>query len=448
MQSLFDYLQNENTMLFAGGITVSILLTIVLVVVVFSTRTKIIANRYHDLKQIDKQKSQKIAILETDLHEIKTEHIALLKELELFEQTKIKLNTATQQLKESQSHIKTLSKELSKTQTALTESNKAIETLHQDNEKLNERYNSAEGQNTRLRMNHSILTTKLDSVERQSAVVENDDQENRKKQLKNHLMLIKQQMSLLSLEILKPLQAEIASYAQKNSSKDQESPNIKEEIIALKRLYEVISQDTINLSNALKENGQTNIWNTMVLDRILEASGLQPSEYRRDFSMSSSDNEIVKIDAIVRLPDTHVLLVDAQTPMNFYQLYLEAPSVEQKSFFLKQYLLAVKGQYETLRKQNEYKLNTPTKLEFVLMMMPVEGALNLVLTHDRTLYNEAFGHKILMVGPAMLLVLMRVVHSFWLTKHSDTTTASVSISSGFEKLNDALVKLSSEIESV
>ncbi|MDD2838765.1 MAG: DNA recombination protein RmuC, partial [Sulfuricurvum sp.] len=92
--------------------------------------------------------------------------------------------------------------------------------------------------------------------------------------------------------LLKPFREQIAQFA--TQSKEQfihdakERQSIKDEILRLKTLNERLSQDAINLTQALKgENKTQGNWGEIVLERILEESGLREGhEYEVQSTLS------------------------------------------------------------------------------------------------------------------------------------------------------------------
>ena len=80
---------------------------------------------------------------------------------------------------------------------------------------------------------------------------------------------------------------------------------LAQEIQSLKQLNQRISEDAINLTRALKGDSRTQgAWGELVLERVLEASGLQAGrDYETQVSFRNDEGGRQRPDVIVHLPD-------------------------------------------------------------------------------------------------------------------------------------------------
>ncbi|MGE4473048.1 MAG: DNA recombination protein RmuC, partial [Sulfuricurvum sp.] len=147
--------------------------------------------------------------------------------------------------------------------------------------------------------------------------------------------------------LLKPFREQIAQFA--TQSKEQfihdakERQSIKDEILRLKTLNERLSQDAINLTQALKgENKTQGNWGEIVLERILEESGLREGhEYEVQSTLSDEEGKKFRPDVIVHLPQNKDIIIDSKVSLVAYDAFVRAENDEERSQALKQHLLSI-----------------------------------------------------------------------------------------------------------
>ena len=218
--------------------------------------------------------------------------------------------------------------------------------------------------------------------------------------------------------ILEPFKTQISEFKKKvDDVYDKESRDrsaLQQELKILKELNQKISQDAINLTNALKGQNKTQgNWGEMVLHKVLESSGLRLGhEYQKEVSLKDDDNQRYRPDVIVNLPDNRHIIVDAKTSLNAYTEYINAHD-EEKGIHLKSHILSIKEHIKSLSIKKYENLKEINSLDFVFMFIPIESALMLALENDVNLYDEAFKQKIILVSPTTLLVALRAVENTW-----------------------------------
>jgi len=259
--------------------------------------------------------------------------------------------------------------------------------------------------------------------------------------------------------MIKPLQTQISEFkkqvADTYNVESQDRAILKNEINSLKELNEKISKDAINLTNALKgESKQQGVWGEMVLEHVLEASGLRKGyEFEREVSLKTDDNETLRPDVVVHLPDNRDLIIDAKTSLVAYERYVNASNDEEKAKYLKSHLDSIRSHVKELSQKNYERLTEVNTLDFIFMFMPIEGALAVALEHDNSIYDNAFKNKILLVGPTTLLVAMRAVENVWKFERQNQNAQEIARRAGsmydkFVGFSEDLMKISKQIDGI
>ena len=253
-------------------------------------------------------------------------------------------------------------------------------------------------------------------------------------------------------QVLKPLQQQVSEFRKRieqvHTDETKEMATLLNEIKTLKDLNRQISEDAVNLTRALRgESKQQGIWGEMVLERVLEASGLREGEeYEREVSLQDSEKRRFRPDVIVHLPDDRDIIIDAKTSLVAYERYVNAENDEEKALYAKHHLDAVKNHIEKLSDKSYTALEGINTLDFIFMFMPIEGALMLALQTDPTLYDKAFAKHIVLVSPTTLLVALRAVENTW--RHERQNRNALEIARRAGALYDKFVSFAEDLERV
>ena len=253
-------------------------------------------------------------------------------------------------------------------------------------------------------------------------------------------------------QVLKPLQQQVNEFRQRiekvHSEETKGMATLMHEIRHLKELNQQISEDAVNLTKALRgESKQQGIWGEMVLERVLEASGLREGEeYEREVSLQDDESRRFRPDVVVHLPDQRDIIVDAKTSLVAYERYVNAENDEERRLYARHHLDAVKNHIDRLSDKSYTALEGVHTLDFIFMFMPIEGALMLALQEDPSLYDKAFAKHIVLVSPTTLLVALRAVENTWRRERQNRNALEIARRAG--ALYDKFVGFAEDLERV
>jgi len=470
MEELIIKIQNDSTLMLMAVMALVVLLVIFLVVVISAMRVRTYKNRWWNTHVDNNDKAEYILSLEGELQSYKIKNASNEQALSQFAETKETLKSSNESFLELQGRFNELEKELSQTKAKLESSEAIYESLLGEQKELKERYEEVLESNSKYRINNDRLLMKLESEERHASS-QKDMMNAHKQEIKDEFEALakkvfegnSQKFAEFSKEnldnMIKPLQTQISEFKKQVSvTYDNESRDravLKNEINSLKELNEKISKDAINLTNALKgESKQQGVWGEMVLEHVLEASGLRKGyEFEREVSLRTDDHEVLRPDVVVHLPDQRDLIIDAKTSLVAYERYVNAEDEESRAQYLKAHLESIKSHVSILSKKNYERLKEVNTLDFIFMFMPIEGALAVALEHDNSIYDNAFKNKILLVGPTTLLVAMRAVENVWKFERQNQNAQEIARRAGsmydkFAGFSEDLMKISKQIDMI
>jgi DNA recombination protein RmuC len=219
--------------------------------------------------------------------------------------------------------------------------------------------------------------------------------------------------------VLKPMREQLSDFKKKvedvYDKESKERVSLLSEIGHLKSLNERISEDAINLTNALKGQSKTRgSWGEMILERVLEESGLQKGrEYEVQTMYASDEGQRRHPDVIVHLPEGKDIVIDAKVSLTAYEKYCSADTDEKRAKRLKEHVISIRAHIKGLSDKRYEELEGISTLDFVIMFLPIEGAFWAAIESEQGLFNDAFDKNIMLVSPSTLLATLRIINNIW-----------------------------------
>lgn len=252
--------------------------------------------------------------------------------------------------------------------------------------------------------------------------------------------------------LLDPLKLQLREFreavTQTHASEQRERGMLAQEIRSLKELNQRISEDAINLTRALKGDARAQgAWGEMVLERVLEASGLQAGrEYEMQASFSDEAGARQRPDALVRLPEDKVIVIDAKVSLLAWERSVATVDEAGRQLALKEHVVSLRRHIDGLSSKNYSGIDALRTLDFVLLFVPIEAAFIEAVRADENLYTHALGKNISLVSPSTLLATLRTVAHLWRIERRNVN--AVEIARRAANLHDNFCLLVGELENV
>lgn len=207
-----------------------------------------------------------------------------------------------------------------------------------------------------------------------------------------------------------------------------------------------ISQDTNSLVNVMKSDNRTQgRWGEIVLERVLEASGLRKDE---EYKIQKGTGE-GRPDATVFLPEGKCVYIDSKTSFASWDGYVNAEDEAEKEIHLRQFVDSTKAHINGLSKR-DYSIeeNSP---DYVLMFIPIESCYSMMFCDDCQLWDLAWKNKVMPVSPSTLLAALKIINSFHIVDRQNKNAIEISrLCSGmldkFAALLTDLLKIRSNLD--
>ena len=292
--------------------------------------------------------------------------------------------------------------------------------------------------------NEKQLAAAKESNEKQLETIK----ELNKVQLEAQIKLIKEQIQTTSENILKSRQEELGK-----SNKEQVSKIISPIEQGLEEMRKALHQNQKDHQEALNKLDATikaNMENSaslgesadrltraltgdvkiqgnfgeLKLKQLLEDLGLKDGEqYSSQTHLRDKFGNLIKDDEgkglipdfILHFPNNREVIVDSKMSFTAYERYVNSENEEERSQYLKEHIISVRAQVERLAKKDysKYLLEGYSKLNFVIMYIHTDGALNLALLNDTALWKEAYDKGVLILGPQTMYMNLRILELMW-----------------------------------
>ena len=312
--------------------------------------------------------------------------------------------------------VEDLRKQVVAMESRLETANQAAEQLRGDNTRYRERVSHLE---TTLAEQQKQNKEKLELLEqaRERLNMEFKNLANEIFESKQRAFKEQNQAQLDSL--LKPLSERIKEFEKRveatYSQESKERFSLIREVKNLQDLNARISKDAVNLTNALKgENKTQGTWGEVILERVLEKSGLvKGREYETQVSLRDDDGHRAQPDVLVYLPEDKDVIIDSKVSLVAYERYCSAEGDNERSESLKAHIQSIRQHIRQLGEKDYQGLKSLRTLDFVLLFVPVEAAFSLAVQEDNELFRDAFDRNIMVVSPSTLLATLRMIHNIW-----------------------------------
>ena len=235
--------------------------------------------------------------------------------------------------------------------------------------------------------------------------------------------------------VLTPLKEKLAEFGQDLKAVHTESvkdrATLAEQIRSLTETSASMSMETRNLTQALKGKAQVQgAWGEMILATILERSGLREGEeYVAQESHTAEDGSRLRPDVIVKLPGSERIVIDSKVSLKAFEEFINGATGEDRAAALKRHLASIRTHIRTLGGK-DYQLATGSGLDYVLMFIPIEGALATALLEDPGITAFAAECNVAIATPTTLMIALRTVANVWKVERRNVNAEAIARRAG------------------
>lgn len=243
--------------------------------------------------------------------------------------------------------------------------------------------------------------------------------------------------------ILQPVREQLGEFKKKvedvHALETKDHIILVQEIEHLKKLNLQISDDAVHLTSALKGQSKVQgLWGEMILERLLEDSGLKKGhEYETQVALKDSNGHSRLPDVLIRLPQDRVIIIDSKVSLTAFERACRTEQPEEEQKYIQQHLDSLKKHITDLAEKGYHLLDGIHSPDFVLLFIPTEGAFQTAVTHDPDILTSAMQKKIILASPSTLMAILKVIHHMW--RQEEQTRNSLAIAKQAGNLYDKFI---------
>lgn len=240
------------------------------------------------------------------------------------------------------------------------------------------------------------------------------------------------------------------------SNESKERYSLQNEIKNLMELNRSIGKEAQDLTRALKGDSKVQgDWGEMILERLLEMSGLQKGvHFVTQATVNADGSKIVgedgrslRPDVVVNYPDDRCVVIDSKVSLSAYIDYVNSPdNSDEQSEAARRHLLSVRRHIAELAEKRYQDLVGEKRLDFVMMFIPNEGAYFALMRLDPSIWEEAYAKRVLLTSPTHLIAVLKMLDQLWKQDAINKNVQEIARLSG--TMVDKLVNFVSDMDNI
>lgn len=276
-----------------------------------------------------------------------------------------------------------------------------------------------------------------------------NEQQLRQKQFDQQLETIQEQFQNLASKILDQTTQKLKSENVESMSHITQplKQNIEQLQQAIDKTNHETAKSTASLSEQLKSMAEqtakidasatrlTNVmrgankvqgnWGELTLMNLLDSQGLRLgvdydvqqtlSDERGNVLTNEESGKRMIPDVILHYPNNEDIIIDSKMTIDAYANYMNAEDEIVKKKYADDVVKSIRTQFTSLSKKDYTSyIKAPRRaIDFVIMYVPYEGALQLALLTDPKLWHDAFEKKVFITSQQNLMAILKIIQIAW-----------------------------------
>ena len=311
---------------------------------------------------------------------------------------------------------------------------------------------SLKQKNVQLESENRQLTADVQVADKELSLLQDQtrkENEMRTRQFEEQLRLVREQLQNATQELLKQRVQELSvqnttqmnaiirplkeTISDMKTAMDQSRDTHNKNTASLEKAIEEVMKRTVEigaeadkLAHALRnENKTQGNWGEMILDELLESQGLKEGvHYEKQVTLRDRSGKAILNeetgrrmipDTILHYPDGKDAVIDSKVSLTAFVDYQNAETDEERAEALQRHVRSVRQHVaELARKDYSAYIKSPRQaLNYVIMFVPNEGALQLALSEAPDLWRDAFSKGVFVTGEQNLTAALRIIQIAW-----------------------------------
>lgn len=229
--------------------------------------------------------------------------------------------------------------------------------------------------------------------------------------------------------IVDPLNETIAKMkeAMEGYSKEQSefSGTMKTNLDTIIKQTETARQSAVELTTALKHDSKVQgDYGEAILDEILSRQGFTEGiHYELQYVMKDDEGRALRDEEGVGLrPDVlfHIdtkrdVIIDSKINLTDFINFANATTPDERKMHLERHVRSIERQVQLLSQKNYFKYhkNTNSRMDYVIMFVPISAAWWEAMRHKPSLWREAMENNVYIADEQTLFAALRIIKLTW-----------------------------------
>ena len=230
--------------------------------------------------------------------------------------------------------------------------------------------------------------------------------------------------------IVAPLKAVMAemkkSMDESRDSFTRSTASLSEQLRLMHATTASLGEEAEKLSRALQAGPKVQgDFGEMKLNDLLDKFGFTKGvEYDVQYTMrdakgavirNDDTDDMMRPDVVLHYPDHKDVVIDSKASLTAFIGYVNAENDEERRRYAEEHVKSVRRHVDELAAKDygKYSMEGGTTLDFVIMFVPQEAAVQLAVSADATLWSYAFDRNVVITGEQNLFALLRLLQMAW-----------------------------------
>lgn len=211
-----------------------------------------------------------------------------------------------------------------------------------------------------------------------------------------------------------------------NQETAKSTASLSQQLKAMAEQTQKIDVTATRLTNVMRGGNKIQgNWGELILTEILEQNGFREgvnydvqqtlTDEKGNILTNDESGRRMVPDVILHYPKNEDVVIDSKMSIEAYEQWVNAENDVMKKKYADDLVKSIRSQFAGLAKKDYSRYIKPPRhaIDFVIMFVPNEGALQVALATDKRLWNDAFEKQVFITSQQNLMAILKMIEIAW-----------------------------------